>query len=988
MTNISITPCVEDLKNEYVLVPAWKKAHDYIRRHNWYADVLELDLTNADLHENISDIAAELSSKQIRKPTPLRLILAPKTQTWQIVSNKWGPEGGQKSAERRLRPLAHIPARDQTIATAFMMLVADYAETRQGDPRESPLKANKKRIVSYGNRLFCDNKKDELSFRWGNAGVYRQYFQDFRNFIARPQIIVDENFSHKQDNWAIISADLSHFFDRIRPRLLHSKLEGLLGEDAEPEFMRRFKAFFDWRWHEEDLDNANQYATNSDPSISGFDKIALPQGLVAGGFFSNVVLLDFDDIVSDSFREKDEENDWTILDYCRYVDDMRFVVKLGQRYRDIPKQDDLEGAVVDSFSKWLQSVLDEECPGMVVNPDKCEAVLGRNQATGQIQLSSTMKRINHNASGVMDLFVGEETLELIENLLYSSESSSAVFAERFPDSVLGAKPDVKEESIARFAAHRFRQAFRTLRPMCDSDDRELNVEEVGEEEREEWNSGRFSLSSTLSRKLLDDKALQFSTRLIERWIRDPSNMRLLRVGLDLYPDVKMLEIVIDLLSEYLLASRRGQTKYVAWYCAAELLKAGAVETGLVNDQDKLPSNIQLKDYQKKLSELAIELIQSRKRLPWYLIQQAYLYLACYGEYVEPNAVSSHEMLRKHARLHAVLRGDYSEVPTDEIPSYALIHSSLKGAKAAQPFLNRFYLEPADIQRTWLQRLLSENKNFCNQLWAKMRRTQKDVWENLFVDYGAIAGNDFPESLDSADNSTSYSLLQLSRSNANPFRHEYLAICLAKKLIPLLKNNSEVVTPNRVSISTNDWTQFRSIHPVNGDSFEVRIAPLSATDSRFRLPDWVSEFESWKYQLGMLLRVTLTGQPDYTQDARKFPVHSTIRYNPFRSSWLRRRYGMFNGRNAFGPAWIPISTWFGSMLNCLLKWPGFPDFQIESTIPNEFDSTKLTSVLSKRAKVLQGLYGYASESPCLPITVPKSFGLPGPKGSFDNASLLI
>ena len=96
--------------------------------------------------------------------------------------------------------------------------------------------------------------------------------------------------------------------------------------------------------------------------------------------------------------------------------------------------------------------------------------------------------------------------------------------------------------------------------------------------------------------------------------------------------------------------------------------------------------------------------------------------------------------------------------------------------------------------------------------------------------------------------------------------------------------------------------------------------------------------------------------------------------------------MFNGRNAFGPPWIPISTWFGSLLNSLLKWPGFPDFQVEPTIPREFDFRKLTNVLSKRAEVLQGLYGYASELPCLPITVPKSFGPPRPRGSLVDGSL--
>ena len=40
----NLTPALDTLRQEYVLVQAWKKAHDYVRTHNLYADVLELDL--------------------------------------------------------------------------------------------------------------------------------------------------------------------------------------------------------------------------------------------------------------------------------------------------------------------------------------------------------------------------------------------------------------------------------------------------------------------------------------------------------------------------------------------------------------------------------------------------------------------------------------------------------------------------------------------------------------------------------------------------------------------------------------------------------------------------------------------------------------------------------------------------------------------------------------------------------------------------------
>ena len=145
MAKFRLTPKSEFLSKEYLLVQAWKKAHDYIRRSNWYADVLELDLTNADLANRLSSIAAQLKADEELKPDLLRLILAPKSQQWVIEEKQWLPTKGNKGAEQRLRPLAHLSVRDQIIATSFMILMADLVESRQGDPRVTIKKAREQR---------------------------------------------------------------------------------------------------------------------------------------------------------------------------------------------------------------------------------------------------------------------------------------------------------------------------------------------------------------------------------------------------------------------------------------------------------------------------------------------------------------------------------------------------------------------------------------------------------------------------------------------------------------------------------------------------------------------------------------------------------------------------------------------------------------------------------------------------------------------------
>jgi hypothetical protein len=215
MHKLSLTR--DQLSQEYVLIQAWKKAHDFVRRHNWYADVLQLDLTNADLETRLNAISTDLTSAGELVPKPLRLVLAPKSEPWQITKNKWAPAKGPGAVAAKLRPLAHLDVTDQIIGTAFMMLLADIVETRQGDPRAPAMIARAARMVSYGHRLLCDEEAGTLRFRWGNAVVYRQYFQDYQAFVERPQAVVDDVFRNTQD-WAIVYADLSQFYDRVRPQ--------------------------------------------------------------------------------------------------------------------------------------------------------------------------------------------------------------------------------------------------------------------------------------------------------------------------------------------------------------------------------------------------------------------------------------------------------------------------------------------------------------------------------------------------------------------------------------------------------------------------------------------------------------------------------------------------------------------------------------------------------------------------------------------------
>ena len=85
-----LLPTLDYLSDPVVLAQAWKKSHSYIRSHNWYADTLELDASTFNLEENINSWSEELKN-QTYKPSPMRLVPAPKGDIWSFekINEAW-----------------------------------------------------------------------------------------------------------------------------------------------------------------------------------------------------------------------------------------------------------------------------------------------------------------------------------------------------------------------------------------------------------------------------------------------------------------------------------------------------------------------------------------------------------------------------------------------------------------------------------------------------------------------------------------------------------------------------------------------------------------------------------------------------------------------------------------------------------------------------------------------------------------------------------
>ena len=372
-----LAPRVSVIRDVVVLAQAWKKAHTYIRRHNWYADTLELDCSAVDLERRLQQWSDELEDGAFR-PNPAWLVPAPKNGPWGFgdwSAGGWGAmvaDGGERPV---LRPLAHLGIRDQTISTAAMLCLADCIESAQGNtmlPAEEALKAG---VFSYGNRLYCrwsdDNQR--AHFSWGNSTSYSRYFQDYQQFVERPNVLARKAESEGGDKAVfIVKLDLSAFYDNVDVGALITKLRKTYLSyrkthadvpAAGAQFWPLLRKILTFKWRDEDRELKGLFL---DKVLPG----GLPQGLLASGFLANAYMLEFDAVLGAVAQEGGsvgEHESVTIHDYCRYVDDLRLVVSV----RDWPNPESL---IRDVIPQWVQVQLDATTrPGRLrINQDKTE----------------------------------------------------------------------------------------------------------------------------------------------------------------------------------------------------------------------------------------------------------------------------------------------------------------------------------------------------------------------------------------------------------------------------------------------------------------------------------------------------------------------------------------------------------------------------------------------------------------------------------------
>ncbi|MDD2272435.1 MAG: RNA-directed DNA polymerase [Desulfuromonadaceae bacterium] len=935
----TLTPNLKLLSEEYVLIQAWKKTASYIRSHNWYADTLELDRAAVNLPEFLNKLAERLESPASWENDKLRIVPAPKSQQWHIdpKSGMWGPAKGTR-AEKKIRPLAHVALEDQVAATALMLCLADRVETLQGDPRvQIENKEDRSKVISYGNRLYCDNNSNELTHRWGSSKLYRGYFQDYRMFLARPEKVAEE-FG---DNIVIVHSDLRQFYDRVLPGLLFEKIKALYQPTDDKQFYMMARRILRWGWHKSDEREAAKYAKQSE--LDDFSSVALPQGLVASGFFSNVVLLDFDRALQRIIHNDEEFFPGAVLlDVCRYVDDIRLVLHIEKKQNLV----DIERQVVIR----LQSLLNENAMGLIPSVEKTRAAHFREDERPIVRQSRRMERIQHAISGGFDAVAGEEILESIQGLVRSQARYSK---ERIEGKAWTFVPiaDVRDDTVARFAAARFRSTFRSLRPLLEAQ-HDSSKSDKGDVDND------FCFGSQRKTQAdLDDEARAFALGLIENWVEDPSNVRLLRIGVDLWPAKDILERILEILRPYTTnGGKKNAPRRVALYCLAELFKAGATETGFVADGESLPASVDIEGYRRILFNEGKRIAeQSQQNLPWYLKQQILLFLATINPYEAPVFRSGTNPETKHYRnLILYMRGETNRLQDKD---YAILAILTRRSFTA---LNRpIHLANKYITSNRFKHIAERDPSFAVEIHSinpAMAQTLPGRMQHDLCLTQQIA----PEE----KVSLAKLVLDSDEENRAQLCNELTLLQFAELFLNKCQSGAtmEIISPSDVLVSIGTPEKYCTTIT----SVEFQSGKSLTGGFLYKPPIWCKPTDRWRFQLGFLLRFILIGRQDFTRALK--PIHwkeGTATYRVPENHWYQRIYGHHNGHSAFGADWLPITDWTEQFLYALLKWPGCRSSnKFEST---DFGIIEAQALIRARFSELKENRGQLSNVLMLPLS---------------------
>ncbi|MFP6844493.1 MAG: RNA-directed DNA polymerase [Thalassolituus sp.] len=1005
------------LTDPLLMALAWKKAHDYIRNTNWYADNFELDKSALNLAGLCEKWTSDISTGQTRFED-LKLVPAPKTAQWSFSENKC-PDSWKEISEQhierlaapcyclkwapvepdglKLRPLAHIGIQEQTIMTLVMMCLANDVEALQGDPSTEYDEAHEKKVVSYGNRLYCTYNEDSegkltAEHNYGATTIYSKYFTDYRKFLQRPYHFAAKALPEKSPNEEVylIELDLSQFFDLIDREKLLEKITGIVRDKQNTEIDEKgaaktlLKAFNNWSWSACAEEAYHLCATEE---VSKPRK-GLPQGLVASGFLSNIYMLNFDSKVSELIGNAipgEPEGAVTLVDYCRYVDDMRLVVTGPAWSKDNPTP--LRN-IRNAINTWLDPELKKL--NLKLNSEKTKVEVYRGKSKG---ISSSLEAIQSNLSGPLSNESADELVTQLESLLMLSDSSKVdQDSEKSQCSINRLAVieksvfDVREDTLKRFAANKITRILNEKRHFTSR-----QTDASGNPIAGDW----------------DYLQERMARRLIGAWSTDPALVLLLKKGLELFPSPKLLEPVLEQLRDVRLRNLQISNKpeemneaelrqaAVANYCLAEVFRHSAV-TIHRKDPQAIPAHADIDGYFELLQSEAVQVltgdddtkddkqtdedsVKSGSGIePFNLLaEQARFLLLIRLDTTLEESCGNHEqdLIFKLAKgFRSISLGE--SVKVDAIASCILLASQL--VEDQKPVLRAasclFDAQAGKISiQDIVEKMATQDSTFVRSLILharaikyKWHEENKPGFINTLSE--SLYLNIKPSAKPLIDISKAMGIYQLISRSDNPFSSEIMALKLLSALLKADKKSSI----DQMKVIDLSCTKVKSASGYsNPPSFsvfeeELTVEELVPQESLTGVAEHLKNTDEEPMilqRIALAMRAVLAGSADPTGFGQSFTPK--VGYRGLKSTSFKRQFGMMTTPEALASEAAQFSTWLSTLLAKLLRWPGIHVNDQGFEWPREFTFKNVSELVNRRLDVLKAYYCQSSGMPGLP-----------------------
>ena len=961
-----LLPTESFLTDEVILLNAWKKSHQHIRGINWYVDCLDLDKSALELGNRVSELSSSLKSKELCL-TPLKLIPAPKSHPWQFFKPHkddyfnlsaspliWLPQElkGQEDDSQPLllpmRPLAHVSINDQTLFTALMILLADKVESVQGDPSTPFNEVHEKGVINYGNRLHCKYVNSQAKYSWGNSNTYSKFFQDYQQFLTRPIHFGREAKRVKASKEEIyeIHLDFSKFYDSIDRSELNEKICNLIkditGNEPDKCIQHVLDNFKDWVWTPESHTLYEEVCRNAHiPSLNG--NKGIPQGLVAGGFFANIYLLAFDKQVAELIGQYlDEDKSVLLVDACRYVDDLRLIVKADKKPNTENKLRELVTSKLESYVACLDLILQPKKTKVKKFSSKEGAVSAKlaniqSKLSGPMPLHELDEQLGH-LEGLIELSDNLETEDLDEHEFEHDFISELAFIDRTFN-------DVRKDTLLRFTANKIHTLLRQKRNMISQE-----VSDAGEPIAGSWDY----LQERMARKL------------ISKWTKDPSLLLLLKKGLELFPHEQLLRPILLNLEEVRKQSNRELVIF-AEYCLSEILRhsATAIHT---KDRWALPAHSNPEGYFEYLEDYACNKLQELNSFSEAFKEQILFFCLISNDSALSEPINSEpfdlitQLLNGFRNVNLKLKPrDFTtaillsnQIALDKRKVLRSISSALeaiynrphsKPRKAVSPkvkLLNRGDLDGI------CERIMLSNPELFEALYTRARALDLK-WTKRAHNFANYLGlNDYAKIKGSLSfyNNKPISLLSVLRSDNNPFRHENGILKLVESTLSDLDklNFSKPIDIANTKVSCTNWDDLLRLK-----SSCVLSIDLEYFDDKRKLfhspPKWLTEEHKPLYYIGMFIRSCLLGSVDWS--GTTISQCDRPAYRGIKSNMLKRHIGMMHSPEAFGDSKSPMSDWLSTLLFKLLQWPGVESNDSSYSWPKVWNLDELENCINSR-----------------------------------------